>query len=310
MRLGVFLPQMGPVAGPEAISRVARWAEEAGLDGIWVTERTLVPLEPQTPYPAGELPDIYRRSLDPIETLAFVAPQTSRIRLGTSILNLNWYRPVLLARRLATLDLLSNGRLTVGLGQGWSKDEYDVAGTPWTDRGRRFEEALEALKTIWATNPVEFAGDFYEIPASYVELEPVQKPHPPIYMAAYTPAALERTGRLADAWHPVGVPIASVPEMFEVVKAAAERAGRDPASLSLSVRANPSVTEAPLGDDRWDFTGSPDQLASDFARTREAGADELVIDPSADPGVRTADDFLERLELFARLAREAAGAPA
>jgi alkanesulfonate monooxygenase SsuD/methylene tetrahydromethanopterin reductase-like flavin-dependent oxidoreductase (luciferase family) len=98
--------------------------------------------------------------------------------------------------------------------------------------------------------------------------------------------------------------------MFEVVKAAAERAGRDPASLSLSVRANPSVTEAPLGDDRWDFTGSPDQLASDFARTREAGADELVIDPSADPGVRTADDFLERLELFARLAREAAGAPA
>jgi alkanesulfonate monooxygenase SsuD/methylene tetrahydromethanopterin reductase-like flavin-dependent oxidoreductase (luciferase family) len=129
-------------------------------------------------------------------------------------------------------------------------------------------------------------------------------------MAAYTPAALERTGRIADAWHPVGVPLAIAQEMFEGVRASAEKAGRDPSALELVVRGNTVVTDTPLGDERWEFTGTPEQIAGDIAKAREIGADELVLDPAPDPGVRTADDFLGRLELLARLAKESAGTPA
>ncbi len=304
MRLGFFLPQIGPWAGPDSVARVAKGAEEVGFDSVWVTERSLVPLEPQTPYPLGDLPDVYKWVLDPLCSLAFVVAQTSRVRVGTSILNLPWYSPVLLARQLTTLDVLSNGRLQVGFGQGWSKDEYEAAGVPWQRRGRRFEEALQVLKTIWTTDPVEFAGDFYTVPRSYIGLKPVQRPHPPIYMAAYTPATMTRTARFADGWHPVGVPLANIAEMFGTIKTMAREAGRDADALTLVVRGNVALSEQPLPDDRFDFNGSAEQLVADIATVREIGASELIIDPTFDPGVTSADDFLRRMELLFELAEK------
>jgi len=311
MRLGFFLPQLGPLAGPDSITRVARRAEEIGFDSLWVTERSLFPLEPQTPYPVGDMPDLYKVALDPLDTLAFVAGQTSRIALGTSVLILPWYSPVLLARRLTTLDVLSKGRLRVGFGVGWSKDEYDAAGRAWEKRGRLMEEALEALKAIWTTDPVEFEGTFYSIPRSFIGLKPVQKPHPPIYMAAYVPAAMARVARHADAWHPVGIPLAALPEMFAGIKAMAQEAGRDPASLELTVRAFVFPSDQPLGDDRSDFSGTPDQIAADIGAAREIGVSELMFDVTFAPDVRSVDDILVRLELLSGLAEESlAGAPA
>ena len=308
MDLGFFLPHIGPWSGPEPIAQVATRAEEAGYDSLWVTERSLFPVDPQTPYPAGPLPDLYKWTLDPLDTLSFVASQTKTIGLGTSIINLLWYSPLLLARRLTTIDVLSNGRLQVGLGQGWSKDEYDAAGTPWTDRGKRFDEALEVLNAVWTTDPVEFNGEYYTVPRSYVSLKPVQKPHPPIYMAAYTPAALARTARYAGGWNPVGIPLAALPEMFDGVKSMAAEAGRDASALKLIVRANMTLTDEPLGDDRWDFSGTEDQIAGDIAKAREIGADALIVDSTFDPAVKGGDDFVERLELVSRLAKQ--GAPA
>jgi probable F420-dependent oxidoreductase len=303
MRLGFLLPHLGTGAGPDALARVARRAEEVGFDSVWVTERSIVPLKPQTPYPLGDLPDAYRYVLDPCGSLAYVAAQTSRIRLGTSALNLPWYSPVLLARQLTTLDILSNGRLQVGLGQGWSKDEYDAAGIPWEDRGRRFEEAVRALKAIWMTDPVEFSGEFYTIPRSSIALKPVQDPHPPIYMPAFTPATMARVARLADGWHPTAIPLAQIPEMFEAIRSAAREEGRDPAGLQLVIRANVSLSSRPLEeDDRAEFTGSTAQLASDIAATRELAASELIMDVSLDPAVSSADDFLGRMELLFGLA--------
>jgi probable F420-dependent oxidoreductase len=304
MRLGFFLPQIGPWSGPDSLVAAAQRAEEIGFDSVWVTERSLFPLEPQTPYPLGDLPDVYRRVLDPVGSLAFVAAQTNRVRLGTSVLNLPWYAPVLLARQLTTLDVLSNGRLQVGFGQGWSKDEYDAAGVPWERRGTRFEEALQALRAIWTTDPVEFGGEFFTIPRSHIGPKPVQKPHPPIYMAAFTPAAMARAARLADGWHPVGVPLANVPEMFEAIKSMAKDAGRDPAALELIVRANLSLSDQPLGDDRLDFTGSAEQLTADIGATRDLGASELIMDATFDQGVKSVEDFLRRMELVARLAEK------
>jgi probable F420-dependent oxidoreductase len=306
MRLGIVLPQVGPCAGPDSLTRVATRAEELGFDSAWVTERLLVPVAPSAPYPVadGRIPEEYKTSLDPLDALTFVAGQTSKISLGTSILNLAWYNPVLLARRLTTLDVLSKGRLRVGFGMGWSPEEYEAAGSSWATRGKRFEEALQVIKLIWTTDPVEFKGDFFSIPRSFIGPKPVQKPHPPVYMAAYTPAALARVARFADGWNPVGIPPAGVAQMFEGIKAAAQEAGRDPSKLELLMRANTEVTESALGDDRGTFCGTPEQIAADIAETREIGATELFFDPTFDPAVRSVDDLLERLKLFMQLAKE------
>jgi alkanesulfonate monooxygenase SsuD/methylene tetrahydromethanopterin reductase-like flavin-dependent oxidoreductase (luciferase family) len=133
MRIGFTLPNIGPVASAEAVSKVAQRAEALGFDSLWTTERLLYPVKPQTPYPVtpdGSLPEPYKHALDPLEALTFAAAQTKKIALGPSVLDIPYYNPVMLARRLTTLDLLSNGRLQVGFGLGWSKDGYLAAFAP------------------------------------------------------------------------------------------------------------------------------------------------------------------------------------
>ena len=151
MRLGFGLPQVGSFGDPDAIAAVAKRAEALNFDSLWVLDRFLFPLEWQTPYPLGTPPESFKQVLDPVEILTFAAAHTSAIGLGTSVLNLPYYNPVLLARRLTTLDVLSGGRLRLGLGIGWSLDEYQAAGTPWEGRGDRMGEAVEVLKAIWTT---------------------------------------------------------------------------------------------------------------------------------------------------------------
>jgi probable F420-dependent oxidoreductase len=307
MRLGFALPQCGPVAGPDAVSTVAQRAETLGFDSLWVFDRLLAPVNPRVPYPLkdGSLPVQFKRTLDPLETLTFAAAHTRRVALGTSILNLPWYNPVLLARRLTTLDVLSGGRLRVGLGIGWSPDEYEAAGTPWPERGKRADELIDALRAIWTTDPVEFRGRYYRIPRSFIGPKPVQQPHPPIYMAAYTEGALKRVARTADGWFPVGIPLGGVAPMFESIKAMARQAGRDPAQLALVVRANLEISETPLGQGRADFTGTFDEIARDVAATRQLGAAELLFDVQFSPGVETARDVVSRMEQIWQVAREA-----
>ena len=307
MRLGFNLPQVGPAASPEALVRVAQRAEELGYDSVWVTERLLWPIEPQTPYPAspdGSLPDLFKTVLDPLEALTFVAGQTSRIGLGTSVLDMPYYNPVMLARRLTTLDVLSGGRLRVGLGLGWSKDEYDAAGASMKQRGRRADEFISVLKAIWTTDPVEFQGEFYQLPKSVILPKPVQKPHPPIYLAAYSAGALKRAATMANGWNPAGVPVDGMKQMMEGIKGMAQEAGRDPSDVALVVRANLLVTDEALGEDRWIFTGSTDQIKADIAATRELGAAELFFDPTFSPDGVSVEGFLSRMEQIRELASE------
>src|SRR5262249_41086508 len=155
-------------------------------DSLWTIERLLYPVNPQTPYPVtpdGSLPQPYKHVLDPVATLVYVAALTKKIALGTSVIDMPYYNPVPLARRLTTLDVLSNGRLRGGLGLGWSKDEMDATGADMTKRGARADEFLQVLKAVWTTDPAEFKGKFFTLPKSYIYPKPVQKPHPPIYLA-------------------------------------------------------------------------------------------------------------------------------
>ena len=305
MRLGFALPQIGSVAGRDSLVTVAQRAEDLGFDGLWVLDRILFPVKPQAPYPVGDgsLPVKYKHTLDPLETLTFVAANTRRIWLGTSILNLPWYNPVLLARRLTTLDVLSGGRLRVGFGMGWSPDEYEAAGAPWQERGKRADELIRVLKAIWTTDPVEFQGKYYRVPKSFIGPKPVQKPHPPIYMAAYTPSAMKRVAQEADGWFPVGIPIGSIAQMFEVIKGMAQEAGCDPSTLELIVRANVEFSNATLGKDRTDFTGTLEQIAGDIVATRKLGASELLFDVQFSPGVEGVDDIVARMEQLWQVAK-------
>jgi probable F420-dependent oxidoreductase len=298
MRLGFALPQIGAFGGPEPVTAVAQRAEALGYDCLWVLDRLLWPVNPQAPYPVGDgsLPERYKRALDPLDTLTFAAALTRKIALGTSVLNVPWYNPVLLARRLASLDVLSGGRLRVGLGIGWSPDEYVASGSTWKERGKRMDEAVQAMKAIWTTDPVEFQGTYYQIPKSFISLKPVQKPHPPIYMAAFTPPAMQRLAREANGWFPVGIPIAAIPQLFDGIKQMAREAGRQPDEIELLVRAQVEFTDKPAGKGRSDFAGSLEQIAEDIAATRSLGAAELVFDVQFSPDVKGTDDILKRLE--------------
>ncbi len=299
MKVGFGLPQMGPAASLDAVVKAAQRAEELGYDSVWVVERLLYPLKPQTPYPGtpdGSLPDIYKQVLDPLATLTFLAAKTTRIGLGTSVLDIPYYNPVMLARQLTTLDVLSQGRLRLGMGLGWSKDEYDAVGATFKGRGARADEFLQVLKAIWTTDPVEFHGKFYHVPKSIIQPKPVQKPHPPIYMGSFSEAALKRVAKYADGWNPVGIPVEGMGQMFQGVKEMAKAAGRDPSALKMVVRAHPEITEKPLGKDRWAFAGTLDQIKEDISRCRDLAVEELFFDPIFSPDGQSLDRFLSRME--------------
>jgi probable F420-dependent oxidoreductase len=305
MRLGLAVPQFGPDAGPDALQEVARQAEGLGYDSLWVAERLLYPVNPKAPYPAtadGSLPLAYRRSLDPLAVLAYLAAVTSRVRIG-GFINLTFHNPVLLARELVTIDVLSNGRLDIGFGVGWSPDEFEAIGVPMRDRGQRAEETLQVIEAIWRDNPVQFEGRYFRVPESFFDLKPVQKPRPPIYMAAYAPATMDRAARLADGWIPAGVPLGAMEQMFAGIKQGAAEAGRDPSKLKLIVTANIEFHPAPLGDDRPIFVGSVEQIEGDISATRRLGAEEIIFNAIFSPDVGSTDDLLSRMEHLRTMAR-------
>src|SRR5262249_26329487 len=162
--LGFSLPQLGPQAGADNLVRVATEAENLGYDSVWVLERLLWPLSPKEPYPPspdGSLPEAYQNVLDPIETLTFIAARTGKIGLGTSVMVLPFHSPIILARRIATLDVLSGGRALIGVGVGWSTDEFEAAGVPFERRGARSDEILQAMIDIWTREPVSFNGKLF-----------------------------------------------------------------------------------------------------------------------------------------------------
>ncbi|HTE84620.1 MAG TPA: LLM class F420-dependent oxidoreductase [Dehalococcoidia bacterium] len=295
MRLGFALPQIGPAAGPNALIAVAKQAEDLGYDSLWVLERLLFPVAPRAPYAAsadGSLPEAYKNVLDPIGTLVFVAVHTSRVSLGTSVLDLPFHNPLTLGRQIATLDVLSNGRAALGLGLGWSPDEFEAAGVEMHGLGKRADEFIEALNAVWGPDPQEFKGKYYSIPRSFVGPKPVQQPRPPLYLAAYAPGSMARVARLADGWNPVGIPLEGMRQMFGAIQGMAREAGRAPGAVSMVVRANCVVLDEPISSDRFIFTGSLEQIAEDVRATEALGAAELFFDVNFSPGVRTTEDVL------------------
>lgn len=304
MKIGFAAPQYGPIGTRENILQVTQKAEELGYDSLWVLDRLLYPVNPRTPYPAtpdGSLPEEYKHVLDPIDVLTFVAANSKKLGVGTSILDIPYYNPVVLARQLTTLDILSGGRLRAGFGVAWSEDECEATGAPFKERGDYSSEFLQALKAIWTTDPVEFKGKYFTIPKSHIGPKPVQEPHPPIIMAAFAPVALKRIAKYADGWNPVGIPADGMKQMFDGLKQLAQAEGRDPNAMKLVVRANLMVSDKPAGKDRWIFSGNWEEIKQDIEACKQLQADELFFDPFFSPDGRSVDKVLLLMERLRKL---------
>lgn len=282
MDLGMGLPVTGGDVDPEHIARVAQTAEQAGLGAVWTFERLLRPAQARMlgmdqPVP---LPDSYGSVLDPLETLAYVAARTSTIRLGTSVVDALFHNPVVLAKRLATLDRLSGGRAMIGLGQGWMEQEFEAAGVPVKRRGAGFAEHVQAMQACWGPDPVSFSGRFYSIPEA--DIGPKPSPSGLTLLAGVgAPAAIERAAAL-------GMGIVVVVFDWDQARQAVEAYGKGPGPLVFQV--NGPVTDRHLTD-RAPLTGSPEQVAGDLVQARELGADHVLWHPME----TGADELVERL---------------
>jgi probable F420-dependent oxidoreductase len=296
MQLGLSLPQLGAFGGREAVARVATHAEAIGFDSLWVADRLLLPHEPRDPYPGTpdlSWPDVFAACLDPLDTLSFAAAHTHGIALGTSVLNLPYYRTLAIARRLATLDVLSGGRLLVGAGLGWSRDEFDALGVSPHGLGRRLDDQLDAIEAIWHDDPVRFDGDGERIPLGAVGPKPLQRPRPPLYLAAFTEPGLRRIARRADGWLTAFLPLDAIVAMHGRIRDLATEAGRDPDRIDLLVRANLHVTSTRVTPDATPFVGTVEQIADDIARYADAGVDHLHIDLQYSEGIEGAAALLD-----------------
>lgn len=288
MDLGFALPTSGAWATPANVASVARSADERGFRTLWTFQRVLVPT-------AFELPSVYRSVLDPVVVLGFAAAVTSRARLGLAVVNGLFYAPALLAKQLAAVDVLSEGRLDAGIGLGWSADEYAAAGVPMAGRGRRYDEWLDCLHRLLTEDPVSFQGEHYTVPPSHIGPMPVQQPRPPLLIGGGADAALRRAGSRGDGW--ISSSRATLDDIrtgVGVVRDAAEQAGKARDAVRCVVRGVTVLRDAPVvGADRAPLEGTTEQIGEDLARFAELGVDEVFLDlnfdseevgnPDADP---------------------------
>ncbi len=299
--LGFGVPVSGRWATPATICRTARRAEELGYASLWTFQRVLYPV-------SGGLGPPHESVLDPVVPLAFVAGHTDRIRLGTATICAPFTAPALLAKTLASLDVLSEGRVTAGVGMGWLAEEFAAAGVPYERRGARMDEYLRCLKALWTEDPVEFAGEFYTVPRARVAPPPVQRPHPPVLLGGSAGPALRRAGRLANGWicssqHDLSTVAAAI----DTVRDGAREADRDPAAVQIVVRGIVELLDDEPRGPRRPLQGTRGQVLDDIRALGAQGVTEVLLDLNFSPRVGFPDvdptealDYAERvLEAFA-----------
>jgi probable F420-dependent oxidoreductase len=306
MKAGILLPQTGESATRENVLHIAKEAENEGLDSLWVFERLLWPINPKTPYvatPDGSLPIQYQNVLDPLETLTYLAGNTNQISLGTCLIDMLFHNPVVLARRFATLDVLSQGRVIAGLGIGWSKDEYEVSGVPFERRGQRADEFLQMLKRIWTDEVVEFKGQFYSIPASKIGPKPVQKPHPPMLLGGFSPKTFSRIVSYADGWLPVAGfgALEQLEQTINGLREDARKANKDPSKIRIFALTYPTLMDSPSSaQQRLPMTGTIDQIGTDINQIKAIGVEHIIFGHAFSP---ISQDMKKMVEITKQLAR-------
>ncbi|WP_232666479.1 TIGR03619 family F420-dependent LLM class oxidoreductase [Pseudonocardia sp. TRM90224] len=279
VQLGIGLPNGGAHVDGAELVRLAVGAEEIGLDSVWVMDRWLRPHAPVTmpgvPVPITLPPEGYTSVFDPIDVLAFVAARTSRVRLGTSAVNVLYHPPVLLARRFATLDRLSGGRVLAGVTSGWMAEEFAAAGVPPARKGSGLDEHLAAMRAIWGPDPVCHDSPRYPVPTSDIGPKP-ERGSVPLLLGYTTEAGLRRAARIADGLHPYREDVDQLAADLHLWRVAVEAEGRDPTALPVVLRAT-----ARFHDGDALFSGGPSGWAKDLATVARLGVGHVVLQPES-----------------------------
>jgi probable F420-dependent oxidoreductase len=293
---------------------MAKLAESEGIDSLWVFERLLWPTNPQTPYaatPDGSLPEEYQIMLDPLETLTFVAANTNKISLGTSVIDMLFHNPVVLARRFASLDIFSQGRSIAGFGIGWSKDEFQVSNVPFSNKGKRADEYVRVLKKIWTEENVEFKGQYYSIPKSKIGPKPVQKPHIPIYLGGFSPNTMKRiVENDLNGWLGIvgGVaPLGYVETVIKDFRNIATKANKSLDSFKIVLLAYTDLKESSFTSDnksnRPTLTGTIDEIGMDIKKIKDLGVDHIAFGYNFLPLGKNVDKMIDLTKQFSGFAK-------
>jgi len=292
MQIGFNLPNSGPMAEPETMARVARLGEELGFDYLTLTDHIALPDTSVPGYPYSESGSFYSpdpgRRFEMLTAASWVAAKTERIRLVLAVLVVPHRPAVLAAKMLSTLDVLSGGRLTVGIGAGWLKTEFDaVVTTPFAERGAVTDEYIDAFRRLWTEDKPTIAGKYVRYDGLVMEPKPVQKPHPPIWVGGESGPSMRRAARVGDAWYPIGSNNAHLLDTLPRLEAGiaklrklTEAAGRDPEKIGVVYRVKRHGHEAPPASDgnRRLFTNGIENVIADIKALRALGVTAIDFD--------------------------------
>jgi probable F420-dependent oxidoreductase len=310
MRFGFYLPTRGQTASPESLETLVARAEALGFSSVVIADHIVFPVTIKSKYPytvSGAFPG-QGDALEQLSLMAFVAGKSRTLRLISSVMILPHRNPVVTAKMLATIDVLSRGRVTVGVGVGWLREEFEALGAPDFDRrGAVSDEYLRIFKALWTQDPASYHGEFYRFDSVRCLPHPAQKPHPPIWVGGHSKAALRRVARLGDGWHPVGanpaVPLRP-PELrasLDDLRRLTDAERRDFSTLTISYKA--PIYDPGQGVDggaeRRPFSGSQQAIADDIGTFAGLGVSELIFDFRSE----SLPESLERMERFAPLIR-------
>jgi len=305
VQIGFNLPVSGPMAAPEVIANIAQLGESLGFDYLTLTDHIALPDTSTPGYPYSTTGEFYTpdpgHRVEQLTTAAWVAAKTTRIKLVLAVMVVPHRPAVLTSKMLATIDVLSAGRLIVGIGAGWLKVELDaVATTPFAERGAVTDEYMDAIRTIWTQDKPVFHGKYTNIDGLLTDPKPVQKPHPPIWVGGESAPSMRRAARIGDAWYPIGSNNAHLLDTLPRLTAGIARmrdltrqASRDPAVMGIVYRVKRHGQPAPLATDghRKLFTGTVANTIEDIAAVREIGVTALDFDFEGRDATKSAADM-------------------
>ncbi len=303
---GCSLPTRGPMSTPGTLRSLAQRAEDLGFDSVWVSDHIILPRQVESFYPyAADGVATFKPDdpyLEPLAALNFLAGCTQKVRLGTHVLILPYRNPVLTAKILATLDVLSEGRVILGAGVGWMEEEFQALGlNTYHERGAVTDEYIELYKELWTKDEPEFNGKYYQLSGSGFQPKPVQKPHPPIWIGGHTGPAIRRAAKYGDGWMPIGLrpPAILEPEelsgMIAQLRKATIRAGRPEDAVSVTFSTD-VVFDKSAGPSRRMMIGRSEQIAADLRQYQDLGVQNFIF---SFPG-QGASELQESMEQFSR----------
>ncbi len=303
MHVGVALPNTHEaLAEPATMVTVGRLAEHVGFDSLWVNDHIVIPAEPGPSGTGDQQPqylDRWRQNiLEPLVLLAYLAAETERVFLGTSVYVLALRNPLVAAKQVATLDQVSGGRVILGVGVGWMEAEYNALGVPWRERGSRTDEGLRILKTLWGCDHPSIHGRHHDFAEVQFLPKPVQQPHPPLWIGGRSQASVRRAVELGDAWHPSHFTFEEFRQWVPRLRERCERTGRAPDSVQLTTRRRlmPECRSSDPPEKRRVLQGSAAEVADDVRQLAVLGVAHLVIEFEA----TTQSQLLETVEWAGR----------